>query len=69
MKKSRLCVLFFACIITQYFAASQVFADRIILSGDMNIAQRVGNCAGVPVNPNSETWFTNILGSGSTVKI
>jgi hypothetical protein len=44
-------------------------ASLLIVSGDSNIGNAINGTSGAPVNPDNATWFTNILGSGSTVKL
>jgi hypothetical protein len=51
------------------FTASQVTAGTIFLSGDSNIGNAIDGSWGVPINPNNGTWFSNILGAGTSVKI
>jgi len=41
----------------------------LILSGDSNIGNALDGSFGAPVNTNNQTWFSNILGSGTTVQI
>lgn len=61
--------VFFALIITQCFAGSQAFANLILISGDSNIGNPLDGSSGAPINANNGTWFNNILGSGTTVKV
>jgi len=46
-----------------------VQAGIIMLSGDSNIGNAINGSSGAPVNPDNATWFTNILGAGTNVKI
>ena len=41
----------------------------LIVSGDSNIGNALDGSFGAPVNTNNQTWFSNILGSGTTVQI
>jgi hypothetical protein len=69
MEKSRMFYVLFVLIITQTFVGSQAFAGLILISGDSNIGNPLDGSAGAPINANNSTWFNNILGSGTTVKI
>jgi hypothetical protein len=58
-----------ACIIAQCLVAQGAFASLVFVSGDSNIGNAIDGPSGAPVNANNATWFTNILGGGTTVKI
>ena len=70
MKKSRLLGILCMLITTQCFTVSQAFASLIILSGDSNLGNALyDNLGPSAANPNNATWFSNVLGSGTTVKV
>jgi hypothetical protein len=50
-------------------ALSGTASALIILSGDSNIGNAIDGSFGAPLNTDNQTWFSNILGSGTTVQI
>lgn len=69
MKKSNIFGVLCVLIITQCFTGSQAFASLILVSGDSNIGNPLDGSAGAPIDLDNATWFNNILGSGTTVKV
>jgi len=69
MKKSNIFGVLCFLIITQCLSGSQAFASLILVSGDSNIGNPLDGSATAPINVYNGTWFDNILGSGTTVKV
>ena len=50
-------------------AAAPVSAGTIFLAGDSNLGNAIDGSSGASVNAGNSTWFTNILGGGTSVLI